>query len=236
MSPQALLSGWLEKRLEAPALAWLKERCAEISAGAPQSAFFPAFGQALRHAGKDAIALSPAEQARASSAHPGWDLRDWSLADAARAALLLSLRPGPKAVETVLALHQTADLGEHVALVRALFLMPDARELLHVAREAVRSNMRDVFAAVSQRNPYPAEHADEIAWNQMVVKCLFVDLPLAPVFGLDRRRNPALAAMIVGLARERKAAKRALSPEAWRCVEPFAGRFDPETKNLILGE
>ncbi len=236
MAPRTLLLDWLGRRLTPAAFDWLKERCDQISGGAPDKTFFLAFGQALRHAGKAPFAPSPAEQAAAVSAHPGWDLSDWSRSDAARAAVLLSLPPGPMAVETVLRLHQSADLGEHVALVRALFLLPDAQALMHLAREAIRSNMRDVFAAMSQRNPYPAEHCDEIAWNQMVVKCLFVDLPLGTIIGLDRRVNPALAGMIVDLAKERKAAKRFLSPEAWRCVAPFAGEFGPETKTLILGE
>jgi hypothetical protein len=200
----------------------------------PGSSFYPAFGQALRHAGRDLLAPDPSERAQAEALHAGWDLSDWTRADTARAALLLALPPGPKAVEAVLSLHQSADLGEHVSLARALFLPADAPALLHVAREAIRSNMRDVFAALSQRNPYPADHCDETAWNQMVVKCLFVDLPLGTLVGLDRRANAALSRMILDLARERRAAGRPLNPEAWRCVD--SSQAAPEELNILKRE
>lgn len=212
----------LDARLAPDDAKWLRAQCDALAAGAPERTLHLAFGQALRRAGRIPLAASAAEQSQAFSLRSGWDLRDWSLEQAARAALLLSLPSSPATVKAVLALFQTADLGEHVALVRALFLLPDARALLHVAREAIRSNMGDVFRAISQRNPYPSGHFDEIAWNQMIVKCLFMDLPLRSIHGIDARANAELARMITGLARERWAAARDISPEAWRCVAPFA--------------
>jgi len=222
MTSRLFLSALLEKRLDSATNTWLNEQCALLHAGAPERAFHLAFGLALRKAGRAPLGATAAEQAAALALHPGWDLRDWTLDQAARAALLLSLPEGAASAKSILSLFQTADLGEHVALVRALFLLPGNEALLHIAREAIRSNMGDVFAAISQRNPYPAERFDDIAWNQMIVKCLFVELPLAGVYGLDTRANADLARMIAELARERWAAGRRISPEAWRCVAPFA--------------
>jgi hypothetical protein len=215
------LLAMLEKRLDPGAFSWLKDQCATLAAGAPERTLHLAFGMALRKAGRAPLAASRDEQAAASAVHAGWDLSDWTTDQAARAALLLALPATPASAKSVLALFQTADLGEHVALVRALFLLPDAGALQHIAREAIRSNMGDVFRAISQRNPYPAEHFDDIAWNQMIVKCLFVELSLAGVYALDKRANADLARMIAELARERWAAGRRISPEAWRCVAPF---------------
>ena len=82
--------------------------------------------------------------------------------------------------------------------------------------------MRVVFEAVAHRNPYPAEHFAEPAWNQLVLKALFVGSPLDPIVGLDARRNPTLARMLCDYAHERWAASRPVSPELWRCVGPFA--------------
>ncbi len=221
MKSQNFLLHCLERRLEPAAQTWLRERCVQLSSGSSDKTLYQAFGQALRYAGKASLALDAAEQAEAFAIHPGWDLRDWTCDQAARAAILLSLPESPKTVEVVLSLFQTADLGEHLALARSLFLLPDPKSLMHIAREAIRSNMRDVFEAISQYNPYPAEHCDEIAWNQMVVKCLFVDLPLRSIYGLDQRANSELSRILMGLARERYAAKRTLSPEAWRCASPY---------------
>ena len=220
MNAQSLLSRWLEGRLKPAAMSWLQSQCAELASGSTDKALYLAFSLAARQTGRDSLKADASEQSEAFAVHPGWDLKDWSLDQAARASLLLSLPAGPKTVAAVLAVHQTADLSEHLALVRCLFLLSDARGLLHIAREAIRSNMRDVFAAISQRNPYPAEHCDEIAWNQMVVKCLFVDLPLRSIHGIDHRANNELRRILVDLAEERWAAKRFISPEAWRCVGP----------------
>jgi hypothetical protein len=239
MKPQDLLLKWLERRLEGAASpaanAWLREQCALVASGAPDRVLHLAYGQVIRKtgpAGRQLLAADTVEQTEAFAVHSGWDLHDWTVDQAARAALLLALPASDNAdnvdrrVKAVMSLFQTADLGEHVALARALFLLPDAKALIHIAREAIRSNMGDVFRAVSQRNPYPAERFDEIAWNQMVVKCLFVDLPLRGIWGIDARVNAELARMLTGLARERWAAGRALSPEAWRCVAPFVALPD----------
>jgi hypothetical protein len=82
--------------------------------------------------------------------------------------------------------------------------------------------MKTVFEAVAHRNPYPAEQLSEDAWNQMVLKALFIGSALDPVIGLDERANPRLAHMLCDYAHERWAAGRPVNPELWRCVGPFA--------------
>ncbi len=56
----------------------------------------------------------------------------------------------------------------------------------------------------------------------MVLKALFVGSRLAPVVGLMERANPELARILVDFAGERWAAGRAITPEIWRNVGPFA--------------
>jgi hypothetical protein len=232
MKPLNLILSWLDPRLDPAAAGWLRAQCDALAADAPDRVLHLAFGQVVRKngaAGHASLAATASEQAAAFAMHPGWNLTGWTVDQAARAALLLALPRSEKTVRAVLALFQTADLGEHIALARALFLMPNAPELLHIAREGIRSNMGDVFQAISQRNPYPSTHFDDIAWNQMVTKCLFVELPLDGIYGIDARANADLARMIVSLAEERWAAGRRISPEAWRCVARFVG--DPAAGN-----
>jgi hypothetical protein len=119
-------------------------------------------------------------------------------------------------------LFDDADLGELVALYQALPILPHPTALVTRAAEGVRSNMKAVFEAVALRNPYPAEFLDTGAFNQMVLKCLFVGSPLHWVFGLDDRVNGALAGMVCDYARERWAASRSVPPELWRVVGPVA--------------
>jgi hypothetical protein len=133
--------------------------------------------------------------------------------------LLLSAKASPDQFRGWLdQLCQTADVGELVAFYRGLPLYPDPAQHRLRAAEGVRSNMKAVFEAVAHRNPYPAEELSEGAWNQMVLKALFVGSALGPIQGLDQRSNPTLMRMLCDYAHERWAAKRPISPELWRCV------------------
>ena len=90
--------------------------------------------------------------------------------------------------------------------------------------------MQAVFEAIALRNPYPAEQLDEAAFNQLVLKCLFLGSPLHLVHGVDARANATLARMLCDYAHERWSASRPVSPELWRPVGRVAG--DSELADL----
>ena len=69
---------------------------------------------------------------------------------------------------------------------------------------------------------------------EVIVKTLFIGSRLAPVQGLDERRNADLARMLIDYADERRAAGRSISPELWRCVVPFAEEKEIATLAAIL--
>ena len=220
-SAAALLDAWLAARLTEEARSWLGRQIARAVEGVSPS-LFTAFSSAARRLGRSPLNLDPEERVAADRARPGWQPGTWSAEQAARARLVLALPPAPAEVflRTLGQLFEDADLGESVALYQALPLLPHPERLVARAAEGVRSNMAPVFEAVALGNPYPAEWLAEDAFNQLVLKCLFVGSPLYRVYGLDRRAGPALAQMLVDYARERWAASRAVSPELWRCVAP----------------
>lgn len=217
---RSLLRKWLGEALRKEDLAWLDAEC-RAAADAPARRWFLAFSAVSRHAGKTVLELPRAERAAAARARPGWEPGAWTREQAARTLLLLSRDATDRELDL---LFGHADVDEAVALHQALPLLP--RPADHVARCAagIRTNMTAVFVAVAHGNPYPAERLPEAAWNQMVLKAIFVEAGLGPVVGLDARANPALARMLCDFARERRAAGRPVSPELWRCVEPFADR------------
>ena len=223
MTPVELLGRMLAARLPEAALAWLANGIDRCNAGIADRDLYLLMSAVSRHVGKGPLALADAELAAASASRPGWDPRDWTLDQAVRVYLLCaSTSDGAQMSLRLDRLCSAADIGELVAYYRGLPLYPDQPRHALRAAEGVRSNMRVVFEAVAHRNPYPSEQFNEAAWNQLVLKALFVGSPLSPIVGLDKRRNPTLARMLCDYAHERWAASRPVSPELWRCVGPFA--------------
>jgi len=231
-----LLAGWLAARLSADARTWLDRQVAEIEAGERPFQLGVAIGLAPRKVGKADLDLTRDEQAAGREARPGLDTTGWSLDQAARILLALaSFRDDGAAFAAALdRVLSTAEIGEQIALLRGLPLYPDPELWLPRAAEGIRSAMQPIFEAVAHRNPYPRETFSDAQWNQMVVKALFIGSRLAPIQGLDARRNPDLAQMLIDYAAERRAAGRTISPELWRCVAPFAGEAEVAMLAAIL--
>ena len=247
MTPELLLKQWLDSRLPADAKSWLTDAAQRLRNGG-DSDLYRSVSLVMRKIGKADLALTPAEMQQAATAREGWNPADWSLDQAARIYLLLvSGSDGATFLRRLDQLCNTADVGELVAFYRGLPLYPDQPRYVLRAAEGIRTNMKAVFEAVAHRNPYPAEQLSEPAWNQMVLKTLFIGSTLHPIVGLDRRANPVLARMACNYAHERWAAGRPISPELWRCVGPHSsgdmlrdlGRVlekgtDPERKAAAL--
>ena len=222
MTPELLLKQWLEARLPADARIWLADAAQRLRNGGDTD-LYRSVSLVTRKIGKADLALTPAEMGQAAAAREGWNPSDWSLDQAARIYLLLvSGVDGATFLRRLDQLCNTADVGELVAFYRGLPLYPDQPRYVLRAAEGIRTNMKAVFEAVAHRNPYPAEQLSEPAWNQMVLKTLFIGSTLHPIVGLDRRANPELARMLCDYAHERWAAGRPISPELWRCVGPHA--------------
>jgi hypothetical protein len=223
MTPLSLLAGWLSARVPAEAATWFEAGAARLHSGAADRELFLTTSLVGRKLGHAPLGLGAAELASAAAARKDWDPSDWTVDQAARIYFLLVSTPDGAELERRLdRLCAAADVGELVAFYRGLPLYPDPERHVMRAAEGVRSNMRSVFEAVAHHNPYPAERFAEGAWNQMVLKALFVGTRLDRVVGLDLRRNAALAGMLRDYAHERWAASRPVSPELWRCIGPFA--------------
>jgi hypothetical protein len=210
MTPRELLVRWLSRQLPADATAWLAKSAAQVQSSGKDADVYLAVSLVTRKVGKADLALSESDLREAKAARPGWDPRDWSADQAARVLLVLALEQDPSRFARVLAFY------------RGLPLYPDQPRYLARATEGLRTNIKGAFEAIALRNPYPSEQFPEAAWNQMVLKALFVGSALWPIVGLDRRANAELARMLRDYAHERWAAGRPVSPELWRCVGPHA--------------
>jgi hypothetical protein len=218
----SLLRHWLAG-LAVPAQTWLDDRVQQISAGALRL-FFATYSAAPRYTGRAELVLGESARAAAQAVRPGWQPRDWSLDQVGRAYVLLALpaHDAESHAQTLRTLAASAELRELIALYRSLPLLPHAAQHRALAVEGVRSNMMAIFNAVALDNPYPAEQFEPLAWNQLVLKAVFLGSPLYRIQGLDQRANAPLARMLIDYAHERWAAGRSITPELWRVVGPFA--------------
>jgi hypothetical protein len=222
-SLREILGPWLANRLPTPVWQSLSAEFEEIHAGADDREVFKLFSLLPRRVGKADLKLTVPEMLQARQSCLGWNPIDWTVDQTARSLLLLSL---PQTDEVQIQhrftqLFTTSGLQELIALHQTLPLLPHPDRYRFWADEGIRSHMTGVFKAIALNNPYPATHFDEAAWNQLVLKAIFIDSPLAPIYGLTDRANPTLARMLIDYAQERWAAGRRMTPEAWQLIAPF---------------
>ena len=220
---RAKILEWLEDKLENEAIDWLKSTGEKLADNPEDWLLYTSFSAVPRHTGKQELTFSVDEFAEAESIRQNWKPIGWTAGQLGRVYLLLIFAEAGKEefLEKIEKIFLTSDMSEAVALYKGIPLYPWQEEFKKRAAEGVRSNMTNVFNAVAHHNPFPAEFMDEAAYNQIVLKALFVESSLYKIIGLDERANETLAKMLVEYAHERWSARREVSPELWRPVGPF---------------
>lgn len=219
-----LLSRWLSDRTSQENFTWLNSQLEKIQKSNANRDLHITLGLIPRKLSRSDLALSDAELNQVSHCCAGWNPATWSVDTAARILVLCHLaQSNPERFDELLPdLFSSADLAESIAYYNGIALYPVSENLQWQIGEGLRSNMRAVFESIAHNNPYPSLHFDQNRWNHMVLKALFIDSTLAPIYGLDQRANGELALILCDYAHERWAAGRKVSPELWRCVGRFA--------------
>ena len=214
MNPCAdILLGALSRVLAPDALAWLTAEIDRQRAAADERRLAIALGLASRKIARVELSLDPDEAATARQLRAGWQPELWSADEAARVLILGASHGGDDQAfaARVDRLCTTAEVTEYIAYLKGFAIFPAPKLLYGRAREGVRSAITPVFAAIACHNPYPFDHFDEEAWNQMVVKAVFNGVPIETIVGLRERRNPEVVQMMRDLVSERHAAGRPLA-------------------------
>jgi hypothetical protein len=189
---------------------WL-DRALERIAADPASIeeLFPAAG---RHCGRGPLP------------RPGAGEAGWSVDDAAR-TLLLTAQPSESETAlatTVATLYRYGDAAEKRGVLRALPRLNLGDQAVDLLRDALRTNDTRLVAAAM--GPY-ARRLDAEAWRHGVLKCVFMEIDLAVIDGLDERADAELARMLAGLAAEREAAGRTIPADAYALLDRLSARF-----------
>lgn len=203
---QVLLAA-LDDSARGEALAWVRRGLPAPGAAFGRGLFFGFYAGAGRRLREPPLALTA--EARARLIAEGVECPEvHSASDLARAALLLGACAAlPQGDHVALATEafRKGDSAERVALLRALPLLPDPARFTALAVEACRTHVLEVFAAIACDNPFPARYFPEPNFNQLVVKSMFVELPLERVIGW----RPRVSAELVRMARDYRAERTA---------------------------
>ncbi|WSP86670.1 EboA domain-containing protein [Streptomyces sp. NBC_01235] len=200
----------LDRQLTADARNWLADAVARV--GQDPAAVRTAFPAVGRHCGRGPL------------------VEGWTVADAARARLLAALPlRGAALAEEVTALHRYGDAAEQRAVLRSLALLEDADASfadrgLPLVREALRGNDTDLIEAAL--GSYAARHLDYDGYRHAVLKCVFCDIPLDRVAGLEERADSELARMLADFAHERVAAGRDVPADVWPLLHAHPGTLE----------
>jgi hypothetical protein len=191
-------------------LAWLDEAIEEVELeGAAIRTLFPMVG---RKVGREPL-------------DPGADPEDvhaWTLDDAARTLLLAAL--GDEVEAELGELYRYGDAAERRGLLRALPYLQVGDRAVGIVDDAIRTNDTRLIAAAL--GPYATAHLDDDAYDQAVLKCVFVGVPITPLDGLPERATANGARMLAAFVHERVAAGRDVPDEVWDVID----RYHPEAE------
>ena len=199
------LSAAVEARASADGLAWLREASANV-AGDP-TAIRTRFPMVGRKVGRE-----PLEE----GADPA-DLFTWTIDDAARVLLLVAMG---EAVEGELAeLYRFGDAAERRGILRALPYLELGDRALYLTDDAIRTNDTRLIAAAL--GPYATAYLSDAQYDQAVLKCVFVGVPITPLDGIPERVTPDGARMLAAFVHERVAAGRDVPAEVWIVIDKY---------------
>jgi hypothetical protein len=199
------LSAALEGRATPEGLDWLRETSAAVAADpAVLRAKFPMVG---RKVGREPL-------------EPGADPADvhaWTIDDAARTLLLVAAGEGAEA--ELAELYRYGDAAERRGILRALPYLDIGDRGLYLVDDAIRTNDTRLIAAAL--GPYATEHLSDAQYDQAVLKCVFVGVPVTPLDGIPSRVTPDGARMLGAFVHERVAAGRDVPAEVWTVIDRY---------------
>ncbi len=128
-----------------------------------------------------------------------------------RAALLLATLPSRSPDDQGRLIDQLirrGEIRERQAVLRVLAALPGPERFVAIAIDACRTNVTTVFNAIACDNDFPERWFPDPAFAQMVLKALFIGVPVARIRGLAARTTDELVRMVEAFASERRAAGR----------------------------
>ncbi|MDA0170034.1 EboA domain-containing protein [Solirubrobacter taibaiensis] len=199
------LAAALEARAKPEGLEWLRETSAAVAADV--GALRSRFAMVGRKVGRE-----PLDE----GADPS-DVWAWTIEDAARVLLLLAA--GYRAEGELAELYRFGDAAERRGVLQALPYLDIEDRGLALVDDAIRTNDTRLIAAAL--GPYATKYLSDEQYDQAVLKCVFVGVPITGLDGIPSRVTPDGARMLGAFVHERVAAGRDLPPEVWTVIDKY---------------
>jgi len=147
-------------------------------------------------------------------------LDHWSVTDAARVILLAdTIASGKFSTDQLFQrCYRYGDGGERASLIKGLALINLSDQSTAFIIDVARTNSLELFSALVHKNPWPAVKFPVSAFNQVVLKSLFMGINISNMEGLRAGRNPELGRMAADYAQERLDAGREIPESIWLAV------------------
>ena len=212
------LSDLCERELtDAEQLKWFRKKQQEVDSA---RAFFLSFGLIGRKIPRVPVVFESDQLEVFTQVNSGFDLQKWTLDDLCRLSLILSLDTENNK-EYIATLIAAADMREQIIIYRSLPFLANPKDFVDLAIDGLRTNMVDVYDAIALDNNFPVQYFPDNAWNQMVLKAIFMERPIYRIQGLDDRTSQTLADILHDFVHERWSARRPVTPELWRLVRGY---------------
>jgi len=199
---------------------WLEQKTAILSDSGTIEKFPLFFSLVSRSVSSDIPKWDLTELGQMEQVYPGFAKSSWSKQEMARVILMIALDTS-KNKQVLESFFEAAEMKELIAFFKGLYLLENAEEFTYLVEEGIRTNMANVFDSFASGNPFAKRYLKEWAWNQLVLKAMFLERPLYTIQDIDAGKNKKLADMLQDYVKERWSAQRSVSPEIWRMIEGF---------------
>jgi len=213
----------IRPRVNDAAWTWLTNAREKAASGSVDD-LLAVYTSAGGRVGRALLALNDEERQTAGELAPGLGFDRWTLADAARAVLLLgrfdASASADAACDAAIACYEQGDAAEQQSWLRSLTLLPQADRFTPLAIDACRTSIQPLFEAIACENPFPGRYFPEGSCNQMVLKALFNGVAVARIVAITSRLNDDLSRMANDYVSEREAAARSVPTDIWLVLAP----------------
>ena len=99
---------------------------------------------------------------------------------------------------------------EQASILKLIQFIKFHELFLEISLHALRSNNKVIFESIAIQNLFPFLHFDENSFEQLVLKCIFMEINITDILGLESRLTKRLITTTNDFKQERLAANRSI--------------------------